>query len=192
MITRYKLMSLPAGAAPFLLKRRHISGAIRMGLTKTAHLLPEEIRIETTPPQLKSDLSLALHRALPDSLRRWLVQDIQSCAQWLIDVARCSRLSVRLEKIDDRMCPQFHVDSVPLRLLCTYQGPGTEWTDPNTAYAINFGEPCDETLIHQVPTGSIVIYGGSRPGSGLQPLWHRSPAVMPGECRFLLCMDPVC
>jgi hypothetical protein len=99
--------------------------------------------------------------------------------------------TVRLERVIDRSCPRFHVDSVTMRLLCTYCGPGTEWADANAAYSVNFGEPFDEALIHQIPTEAIVIYGGASASAGLHPLWHRSPAVPDGETRLLLCIDPV-
>jgi hypothetical protein len=35
-------------------------------------------------------------------------------------------VDLRLSFLDSTPCPRFHVDSVPLRLLCTLQGPGTE------------------------------------------------------------------
>lgn len=100
-------------------------------------------------------------------------------------------MRVRLEKLDDRACPKFHVDSVTVRLLCTYCGPGTEWTDANTAYSINFEEDYDEASVYHIPSESIVMYGGSKTIYGMTPLWHRSPDVAVGTQRLLLCIDPV-
>jgi len=190
MTGKFKLTSLPLGATPFLLKRRQIPDAVQVSLRATVFLLPDDIGVETEPMQIRDELALALNAHVAEDLRSWLVEDICACAQWLVDVSGCTRVSVRLEKMDDRMCPKFHVDSVPLRLLCTYHGAGTEWTDPNTAYSINFEEPYDETLVHHFPAGSIVIYGGSKSASGLRPLWHRSPTVVQGDSRLLLCIDP--
>ncbi len=188
---KYELVSVPLGAAPFLLKRRQIPGAIAVRLREAAASLPDELRFETDLAQLDKNVSLALAAMIPMSAGDWLGEDVKACARWLAQVAQATRLSIRLEKLDDRMCPKFHVDAVPLRLLCTYIGLGTEWTDPNTAYSMNFGEAYDETLVHHIPTGAIVIYGGSRCSIGLQPLWHRSPAVPQGESRLLLCVDPL-
>jgi hypothetical protein len=191
MTLKYEIVSLPIGASPFMLKRRQIPDAIRASLGAAVPVLPDEIFFETTRDKLLEDISLALRSVVPSELRQWLSNDISDCAEWLVNVARCGRIGIRLEKMTDRMCPKFHVDSVPLRLLCTYQGPGTEWTDPNTAYSINFDEPYDETLLHHFPAGSITIYGGSQSLNGLKPLWHRSPAVAQGDGRLLLCIDPI-
>jgi hypothetical protein len=35
-------------------------------------------------------------------------------------------IDLRLSYLDRTRCPRFHTDSVPLRMLCTLQGPGTE------------------------------------------------------------------
>jgi hypothetical protein len=34
-------------------------------------------------------------------------------------------IGLRIHVLADTMCPRFHVDRVPVRLLCTYRGPGT-------------------------------------------------------------------
>jgi len=38
-------------------------------------------------------------------------------------------IAARLVLSDKTPCPRLHVDKVPLRLICTYQGPGTEVVD---------------------------------------------------------------
>jgi len=61
--------------------------------------------------------------------------------------------------------------------------------DGNTAYSINFDEPFDEMLIHQIPAEAIVIYGGANASAGLYPFWRRSPAVPSRETSLLLSID---
>lgn len=191
MVARFELRSLPQGLVPFLLKRRAFPAHIRSLLRQSLSLLPDQVRIEASADALTETLLNCLPPALDPSLRDWLVVDIEACARRLCDMAGSDCATVRLEKATDRTCPRFHVDSVTMRLLCTYCGPGTKWADANTAYSVNFGEPFDEALIHQIPTEAIVIYGGAHASAGLHPLWHRSPAVPGGETRLLLCIDPV-
>ncbi|WP_421693867.1 DUF1826 domain-containing protein [Aestuariivirga sp.] len=191
MAAKFELTSIPLGLVPFLLRQRALPAPIRFLLRENLPLLPEHVRIEGSVEGLAESLVAGLPPTLDPSLRDWLAADIEACARRLCDMAESDCASVRLEKATDRTCPRFHVDSVTMRLLCTYCGPGTEWADANTAYSVNFGEPFDEMLIHQVPTEAIVIYGGANASAELHPLWHRSPAVPGGETRLLLCIDPV-
>ena len=50
---------------------------------------------------------------------------------WLVAAYTCllgaRRLGVRLRVLEGAMCPRMHVDHVPLRLLSTYAGAGSEW-----------------------------------------------------------------
>jgi hypothetical protein len=188
---KFDLKSVPLGLVPFLLKRRALPPHIRSLLRESLPLLPEQVRIEVPAAGLAESLLHSLPRSLDATLLDWLVADIENCARRLCDMAGSDFAAVRLEKTTDRTCPRFHVDSVTMRLLCTYCGPGTEWADPNTAYSVNFGEPFDEMLVHQVPAEAIVIYGGANASAGLHPLWHRSPAVPQGKTRLLLCIDPI-
>ena len=47
---------------------------------------------------------------------------------YLFDI---KRVGLRLSTLDKAMCPKFHVDRVPCRLVTTYNGPVTQWL-PNT------------------------------------------------------------
>ena len=39
----------------------------------------------------------------------------------------CDQVGIRLETLSAPMCPRFHVDHVPCRMLITLSGAGTEW-----------------------------------------------------------------
>ena len=60
---------------------------------------------------------------------------------WLIGAFAClvdaRRVGLRLRVLDGAMCPRFHVDHVPLRLICTYAGPGSEWVAAPDALQVN-------------------------------------------------------
>jgi hypothetical protein len=52
---------------------------------------------------------------------------------WLVAAYTClvgaRRVGLRLRVLDGAMCPRFHVDNVPLRLLTTYAGSGSQWLE---------------------------------------------------------------
>jgi len=72
---------------------------------------------------------------LPDLLREAAdlhgYESFVADVTWLVAAYTClvgaRRVGLRLRVLDGPMCPRFHVDNVPLRLLTTYVGPGSEW-----------------------------------------------------------------
>ena len=65
-----------------------------------------------------------------------LSQDIAG----LIDMFCClfdlQRVGLKLTVLDHVMCPRFHADQVPCRLVTTYQGEATEWLPLQSGYLI--------------------------------------------------------
>ncbi|HKS15082.1 MAG TPA: DUF1826 domain-containing protein [Pseudomonas sp.] len=114
---------------------------------------------------------------------------------WLVDAFACllgaRRVGLRLRVLDNPMCPRFHVDQVPVRLLCTYAGRGSEWlqagaVDPECLASMP--EPVDN--IHRLQAGDVALLKGEKwlgnEGAGLI---HRSPPSQAGERRLLLSLD---
>ena len=92
------------------------------------------------------------------------------------------------------MCPRWHVDRVPIRMLCTYAGPGTEWlenqgVDKRTLSNQELVDsPCQRASL-----GEVVILKGAlwQGNEGLGAI-HRSPAITSDEKqRMLLTLDPL-
>mgnify|MGYP003597649010 FL=1 len=52
---------------------------------------------------------------------------------WLVEAFACllgaRRIGLRLRSLAKPMCPRFHVDHVPLRLISTYAGVASEWLE---------------------------------------------------------------
>jgi len=109
---------------------------------------------------------------------------------------------LRLTMLEHAMCPRFHVDKVPCRLVTTFQGSATQWlphdiVDRSKLGHGNNGLP-DETSgvyksdcsIEQLSAGDIALLKGElwegNEGAGLV---HRSPALLPGEKRLLFTLD---
>ncbi|MGE8437930.1 MAG: DUF1826 domain-containing protein [Pseudomonas palmensis] len=103
--------------------------------------------------------------------------------RWLVGAYAClldaRRVGLRLRALEGAMCPRFHVDHVPARLICTYAGPGSEWlTAP------------DAVQVEQLSTGDVAVLKGERwLGNEGQGLVHRSPAVPAGQRRLMLTLD---
>ncbi|MHA6491838.1 DUF1826 domain-containing protein [Pseudomonas borbori] len=109
----------------------------------------------------------------------------------LVD-ARC--IGLRLRTLDKAMCPRFHVDHVPLRLITTYAGVGSQWLDEGVMARQRLGdptaEPQDAALIQCAAVGDVLLAKGEKwignEGGGLI---HRSPQPPEGERRLLLTLD---
>jgi len=131
-----------------------------------------------------------------------LCQDISE----LVDMFCClfdqKCVGLRLTSLDRAMCPRFHVDKVPCRLVTTYAGVATQWLEHQGVDRTKLGvgnqglsddvcglyqRPSD---IKQLANGDVALLKGERwhnnEGGGLV---HRSPALAPHSNRLLLTLD---
>ncbi len=60
---------------------------------------------------------------------RALAGDMVHLSKLFSEIAKTIHPRVRLERVEDDGCALFHADSLRLRLLCTYAGPGTQWLE---------------------------------------------------------------
>lgn len=121
--------------------------------------------------------------------------------EWLLEAFACltgaRRIGLRLRSLDRAMCPRFHVDHVPLRLVTTYAGPASQWLVEGAMARTRLGEstaePADSALIRQMAAGDVGVFKGEKwagnPGRGIV---HRSPQPASGERRLLLTLDWLC
>jgi hypothetical protein len=109
---------------------------------------------------------------------------------------------LRLTVLERPMCPRFHVDRIPCRLVTTYKGTATEWLDHHVIDRTKLGAgnkgKSDENSgliqnihdINQLNIGDVALLKGENwseeEGVGLV---HRSPNVVQGECRLLITLD---
>ena len=92
------------------------------------------------------------------------------------------------------MCPRFHVDHVPLRLISTYAGVASEWLEVGGMDRRRLGEaqaePRDGERIQRLEAGWVALAKGEKwSGNEGAGLIHRSPTPPPGERRLLLTLD---
>jgi len=115
---------------------------------------------------------------------------------WLVSAFACllgaQRIGVRLRLLDKAMCPRFHVDHVPVRLITTYAGIGSQWLREGIMDRRRLGQPAAEpsARIEQIHCGEVALLKGSKwHGNEGHGLIHRSPALKAGERRLILTLD---
>lgn len=117
---------------------------------------------------------------------------------WLVSAFACllgaQRIGVRLRVLDKAMCPRFHVDHVPVRLITTYAGVGSQWLKEGGMDRRQLSqpeaEPTDNSLIQQIGSGAVALLKGEKwHGNEGFGLIHRSPQLAPGERRLILTLD---
>ena len=112
------------------------------------------------------------------------------------------RAGLRLTMLGHAMCPKFHVDRVPCRLVTTFYNSGTQWLPHNVVDRSKLGHGSgglndDESgiypsssAIRQMKAGDVALLKGELwEGNENAGLVHRSPALKSGEKRLLLTLD---
>lgn len=133
-----------------------------------------------------------------DGYREWLA-DVSLLLNAFCELFDRSEVGLRLRTLDKAMCPRFHVDSVPARMICSYGGIGTEWLPE---YAIDrsklglggkgladdvSGLIVDLSAIRSMPAYAVGLMKGSNwEGNEGRGLVHRSPAPTSAQPRRLL------
>ncbi|MFT4853532.1 MAG: hypothetical protein ACI9B8_002766 [Sulfitobacter sp.] len=176
--------------------RRPNQGAIaREVSTLTSSALPGA-KFLTTLASIDADiLSLMEHQGLNPYDFINLRRDIYLLAKTFVSIAGRSELVFRLFTTKDRGCSRFHVDRMNKRLICTYQGAGTQWLTESQVdreaqhrYGTNdeivrFDKP-QQLACHWV---GIMKGDPNNRGSGLV---HRSPSNDgSGVTRVVFCLD---
>lgn len=115
---------------------------------------------------------------------------------WLVSAFACllgaKRIGVRLRLLDKAMCPRFHVDHVPVRLITTYAGIGSQWLREGVMDRRKLSqadaEPTDR--IEQIHCGEVALLKGTKwHGNEGHGLIHRSPTLKADQRRLILTLD---
>lgn len=139
---------------------------------------------------------------LGDLLRHYAMLDgctlFRSDLQWLAEAFACltgaRRVGLRLRSLDKAMCPRFHVDHLPLRLVTTYAGPASQWLEEGAMARARLGEAAAEPVsggeIRAMSAGDVGLFKGEKWTGNLGAgIVHRSPLPATGERRLLLTLD---
>lgn len=132
-------------------------------------------------------LSLPQHQ-----YRQSFINDVYTVTEMFACLFGLHRVGFRLCVLNKAMCPRFHADNVPCRLITTYSGTGTEWIDGMTSKSVSPGtlnqnlESADS--IKRLDAGDIALFKGNKwEGDEDSGVIHRSPAV--DDMRLLLSLD---
>ena len=108
-------------------------------------------------------------------------------------------VGLRISGVSRPMCPKFHVDHVPVRLVQSLSGDGSDWYSNPDYFSANVQErdslshwlksaaTCRPAHIHQAPSGAVVLMKGTKWAFKGNPVIHRSPAH--NKTRLVLSMD---
>ncbi|XKE46878.1 DUF1826 domain-containing protein [Halomonas organivorans] len=128
-----------------------------------------------------------------------LVEDVVTLAEAMACLFDTQDVGLRLRRLDAPMCPRFHCDNLPVRLVTTYLGPGSEWLPETAVNRAGLGAPTpgkpdivrEEAAIRRLEAGDVALLKGSGwVGNEARGLVHRSPAMGNGQPRLLLSIDP--
>ncbi|MCL7941734.1 DUF1826 domain-containing protein [Halomonas sp. ATCH28] len=175
--------------------------------------LPQEIQAGVNA-QLQADRALSISwlgppgDALRSELRRRL-QDPDACGALIEDIVTLAEamaylfdtdsVGLRLRRLASAMCPRFHCDHLPVRLVTTYHGPGCEWLPEWAVNRQGLGAPRpdkpeivdDPSAVRRLGTGDLALLKSSGwIGNEEHALVHRSPDLPAGHQRLLLTLDP--
>lgn len=137
-----------------------------------------------------------------DVRRRWptepalnpLLVAVTDCARMFSELFEPPAIGLRITALDRAMCPRFHVDRIPVRMIVTFCGPGTEWL-PNDAMDRNHlgasgAASSPQQHQQQLRAGDVALMKGENwlgnEGNGLV---HRSPAVQGHTARLIATID---
>nr|WP_082708818.1 DUF1826 domain-containing protein [Marinobacterium profundum] len=189
-------LSVAAGDDPRVLSRfyaascnlaiwqRSLSSSLRRYLEQQAQQPPGlSLRCVLRPDEVAPELERKLP---PRAGRDCLIADIKL----LVDMFAClfeqKQVGMRLEWLHRAMCPKFHVDRLPCRLVTTYLGSGTHWISHEQRQS----SPGNERDFRQLQAGEVALLKGEgwfgNEGRGIV---HRSPEVTDDAGRLFLSLD---
>ncbi|MBM6550894.1 DUF1826 domain-containing protein [Marinomonas ostreistagni] len=168
-----------------------------------AALLANQTSFSLSEIVTPDNVSQALERSLPDvSGRDVLIRDIALLVDAYCCLFDADTAGLRLTQVDRAMCPRFHVDQVPCRLITTYAGPATQWLSESDLNRQKLGRGSNglpdsssglisgDATIQQISAGDVALLKGERwEGNEGRGIVHRSPGVEAGQQRLLMTLD---
>ncbi|MCW8332580.1 DUF1826 domain-containing protein [Vibrio paucivorans] len=160
-------------------------------------------------PQFNKSLSVsprnalaALEKATDGSAPAVLLEDLAELVDMFCCLFDLEDVGLRIAVLSNAMCPRFHVDKVPCRLVTTYHGVATDWLPNYTLDRTKLGRGsngqtdaesglyADESDIQCMSTGDVALLKGETwIGNEDNALVHRSPINFSGEARLLVTID---
>lgn len=180
--------------------QRTLSNPLRMAVTElVASFGSLQLACSVKPDQCIDVFSRELGGSPAAQL---LAQDIHRVVDMYSCLFDLPEVAIRLTKLQKAMCPKFHVDHVPARLVTTYKGPGTEWLPNSIVDRTKLGMAsvgiADEESglfnsvkdVQQLKKGDVALLKGeSWIGNEGFGLVHRSPSINEDQTRLIMTCD---
>jgi hypothetical protein len=131
---------------------------------------------------------------------------LQKDIGFLVDMFGClfklNMIGLRIATPTRAMCPRFHVDRIPCRLITTYLGTGTDWLPHQSANRSKLGAgngglsdeesglyPSGNHIETLLPGDVALLKGELWEGNEGAGMVHRSPSMNLDEHRLLISFD---
>ena len=178
--------------------RRPVNEDIQSELAALCSSDLPDVRCSTSLQSFGTDVEnlLRVHGLDPSELRNWCL-DLEMVADHYFSICGRKTAMLRLETTMDDGCRRFHADRTRLRLLCTYQGPGTEWlSNEQVDRAAHRSGASNEEIVrfgdaeNFKPFWVGILKGTKYPGNAKLGLVHRSPPMKNVfKTRVVVCLD---
>lgn len=125
-----------------------------------------------------------------------LAEEVGLASEVLTELLGCDRVGTRITTLERPMCPRFHVDQVPCRMLITIAGPGTEWIPNSEVDYAKFSDRSRDKpplnaggAVRQVAQAHWSLLKGGLWDTSFPGVVHRSPHSE--RQRLLISLDPI-
>ncbi len=164
------------------------------------------LRYEGWKSKLSVEEFLTPLATLAPSLRAQWAQDIAQLLDLFCEAAGSEHITIKLGTSTRTDCPVFHTDYVPLRMICTYAGAGTEYLAEHDVQRASLGQGAgcsaqvandrimkEGAVVRRVDAFSVAFCKGATwPGNRGRGLVHRSPVFVEGmPARIKLTVDTI-
>ena len=153
------------------------------------------IKKESAFEEIKYHLSKKLQKRVQDYVfyYKW-IKDMSKICSLYYDLIKQKSLNFSLKT--SRGCKRYHIDNVPLRLLVTYYGKGTEWLPRDACnYSAYYNGESNEKIIKLknkskfVKPWSIAVFKGQKFEGSTEAILHRMPNEALNKKSLLMCLD---
>ena len=145
------------------------------------------------------DIQILLNEITLNKLRtnlfykKW-IKDMAKISSIFCDILNTSNISFSLET--SRSCKRYHIDNVPVRLLVTYYGKGTEWAPRHACnYSAYYRGEKNEKIINNfkeiryIKNWNIAIFKGQKFNGKEKGILHRTPDDALNHASLLMRLD---
>ena len=160
------------------------------------------LKLVATPQKLQQELQRIFPEIISANSNQFAHHEFLQNINELLEMFSClfdaKTIGLRINTLERSMCPRFHVDHVPVRLVTTYGGAGTQWLPAAYADCSKLGPKargvmdehsgiiCNAQAIQQLNAGDVALLKGENwEGNEGRGLIHRSPSGNPADAEKL-------